>query len=162
MAVSTDILASYRGPGAVIRRLLSAGRREDRALAMLMGACVLFFVSRLPALARQSHLQDEPLDQLMAGALFGWIFVAPLFFYGLAGLSHIVLKALGGKGDWYGARLALFWALLASSPLLLLNGLVAGFIGAGIELTIVGAAWFAAFTWFWISGLKVAEYEAVR
>ncbi|MCE0504635.1 YIP1 family protein [Roseivivax sp. GX 12232] len=162
MAVSTDILASYRGPGAVFRRRLAAGPREDRALALLMAACLLYFLSRLPALARQAHLAGEELNPLLGGALFGWIFIAPLVFYGLAALSHIVLRALGGRGSWYGARLALFWSLLAASPLVLLNGLVAGFIAEGPALTLVGLLWIGVFLWFWITGLKVAEYgEAV-
>ncbi|MEC7668511.1 MAG: YIP1 family protein, partial [Pseudomonadota bacterium] len=32
MPVTTDIVASYRRPAQVMRRLLSAGTREDRAL----------------------------------------------------------------------------------------------------------------------------------
>lgn len=157
MPVSTDILASYRGPGRVMRRLLAAGTREDRALAMLMAACVLFFLSRLPGLARQAHLQGEELNPLLGGALFGWLFIAPLFFYGLAALSHMVARVLGGRGDWFGARLALFWSLLASAPLVLLNGLVAGFIGPGPALSLVGLVWVGVFLWFWLTNLRIAE-----
>ena len=69
----------------------------------------------------------------------------------------MVARALGGRGSWYGARMALFWSLLASSPLVLLNGLVAGFVGAGPGLTLVGLAWVGVFLWFWFAGLRVAE-----
>ncbi|ETX29080.1 hypothetical protein [Roseivivax isoporae] len=161
MAVSSDIAATYvRGPGSVMRRLLSAGQREDRALAMLMGACVLAFVSRWPALSRQAHLDGTELNPALGGALFGWLFVAPLMFYGIAAVSHIFARVLGGRGTWYGARLALFWSFLASTPLILLNGLVAGFIGSGPALSLVGAAWIAAFLWFWIRCLTIAERPA--
>ena len=54
-------------------------------------------------------------------------------------------------------RSPLFWALLASSPLMLLHGLVAGFIGPGIQLQSVGLVWLAVFLWFWIRGLIAAE-----
>ena len=56
--------------------------------------------------------------------------------------------------------LALFWALLASAPVVLLNGLVAGFIGPGPALTIVGVAWVAVFVWFWLSGLRQVQRSA--
>ncbi|MHA6323606.1 YIP1 family protein [Roseivivax sp. CAU 1753] len=157
MAVTSDIVASYRRPGAVMHRLLSGARREDRALAILMAACVLYFVSRLPALARDAHLQGEELNPQLGGALFGWIFIAPLLMYGIAAVSHMVARVVGGQGSWYGARMALFWSLLASSPLVLLNGLVAGFIGPGPGLSVVGAIWVGVFLWFWIAGLRVAE-----
>ncbi|KUF11461.1 YIP1 family protein [Pseudoponticoccus marisrubri] len=157
MALTTDIAATYRGPGAVMRRLLALGRREDRALAILMGACVVMFIAQWPRLARDAHLQDLNLQMEMGGALLGTIFILPLVFYGLAGLVHLGMKLFGGLGDAYGSRLALFWALLAASPLALLYGLVAGFVGQGAQLTIVGLVWFVAFMWFWISGLRVVH-----
>ncbi|MHA6344182.1 YIP1 family protein [Roseivivax sp. CAU 1761] len=157
MSVTGDIAATYRGPARVMRRLLAAGRREDRALAMLMAACAVLFAARLPALAREAHLTGAELDGMMAGALFGLIFVAPLLLYGLAALSHLAARLLGGRGTWFGARLALFWSLLASSPLVLLNGLVAGFVGPGPGLALVGLLWCAVFLWFWGRSLMVAE-----
>lgn len=155
--VTRDIAATYRGPGAVMRRLLALGKREDRALAILMAGCALVFVSRWPALSRQAHLDGRDVNELLAGALFGWIFIAPLLLYGMAALSHLIARAFGGTGSWYGARLALFWSLLAATPLMLLNGLVAGFIGPGAGLNLVGLLWCAAFLWFWISSLVVSE-----
>ncbi|WP_146591606.1 YIP1 family protein [Puniceibacterium confluentis] len=157
MPVTRDIAASYRGPGAVMRRLLASGPREDRALAILMAACGLIFVAQWPALSRQAHLEGRELNELLAGALFGWIFLAPLLLYGLAALSHLVARAFGGRGSWYGARLALFWSLLAATPLVLLNGLVAGLVGQGAALTLVGILWCAVFLWFWISCLLASE-----
>jgi len=143
-----------------MRRLLAAGPREDRALAILMGACLLVFIAQWPAISRRAHLEELELNALLAGALFGWLFIAPLGLYLLAALSHLVAKLFVGKGGWYGARLALFWSLLASTPLILLNGLVAGFIGKGAALSIVGLAWFGVFLWFWMASLRVAEQGA--
>jgi hypothetical protein len=159
MPVTTDIAATYRSPRAVMRRLLDAGRREDRALAILMGGCLLAFVGRWPALQRAATLNPDapPLEAQIAGALFGWIFIAPLLLYALAALSHLVARLVGGQGSFFGARLALFWAFLAAAPLLLLHGLVAGFVGAGPGLQIVGVLWLLAFGWFWIMSLREAE-----
>lgn len=159
MPVTTDIVASYRRPAQVMRRLLSAGTREDRALAMLMAGCVLAFISQLPRLAREAHLTGEELNPMLGGALFAWLFIAPLMFYLIAALSHLVARLFKGKGDWFGARLALFWAFLAASPLMLLNGLTAGFVGPGAALTLVGFVWFVAFMAIWLVSLKVAETD---
>ena len=66
---------------------------------------------------------------------------------------------LGRKGSAFAARLALFWSLLASSPLMLLNGLVGGFIGKGPALQMVGLIWLGVFMWFWLSCLSCTEGE---
>ncbi|WP_439523440.1 YIP1 family protein [Marivita sp.] len=153
MPFSQDIAATYRRPGKVVRRLAAAGPREDRALAILMGACIMLFVARWPALARQAHLEGVELNMLLSGTLMATIFLAPLMFYVLALVAHLVARVVGGIGPSYNARLALFWSLLAASPLVLLNGLVAGYIGAGIQLTVVGLIWFCVFMWFWIASM---------
>ncbi len=157
MAITQDITATYRGPGTVLRRLLDRGRREDRALAILMAGCLLVFVSQWPALARQAHFEGRDLNPLLGGALLAWVMIAPLIFYALAGLSHLLARLLGGQGSFYGARLALFWALLAASPLFLLNGLMAGFVGPGTGPQIVELATLLIFLWFWLAGLREAE-----
>ncbi len=157
MAVTVDIVATYGGPGRVMRRLIARPMREDRALVILMVGCVIMFVAQLPRLSREAYLSGQDLDMLMGGALLGWVFIAPLAFYALAGLTQLGAHLTGGKGNGYGARLALFWALLAASPLVLLHGLVAGFIGQGPGLQAVGAIWLAAFLWFWVAGFRQVQ-----
>ncbi|MBV1896508.1 MAG: YIP1 family protein [Rhodobacteraceae bacterium] len=157
MPVTKDITATYLRPARVMQRLLAMGQREDRALIILMVACVIVFIAQMPRLAREAHISGQDLNMLMGGALLGWLFLAPLFFYALAALSHMIARLFGGQGDWYGARLALFWALLASTPLMLLHGLVAGLIGKGLQLQVVGLVWLVLFLWFWMAGLHQAE-----
>ena len=159
MPVTRDIVATYRGPRRVVGRLLAMGVREDRALALLMGGCALVFVAQWPRLAREAHLAGEALNARLAGALLGWMVIAPLMFYLLAFLSQLVARMIGGRATGYGARIALFWAFLAASPLLLLHGLVAGFIGPGAGLNVVGAIWCGVFLWFWLSGLREAGWS---
>jgi hypothetical protein len=154
MTVSADILATYRAPGQVIGRLLRQGPREDRALAWLMGFCALMFIAQMPRLAREAELTGQDLNMMLGGALLAWGVIAPLALYGLAGLSYLAGRVLRRGGDAYGARVVLFWSLLASTPLVLLNGLVAGIIGDGAALRVVGFAWLAVFCWFWLSGLR--------
>lgn len=157
MAVTSDMVAAHVRPRAVMRNLLQRGQREDRALAMLMAACFVMFVSQWPYRARQAHLEGLDLTDLIQNDMFALIFVLPLMAYGLGALTHLLAKAVGGQGDWYGARLALFWAMLASLPLLVLAGMVKGFIGPGPANSLVGALWFGVFMWIWLSSLWEAE-----
>ncbi|NIZ11275.1 YIP1 family protein [Pseudooceanicola sp. HF7] len=159
MSLVLNIAATYRAPRRVVARILAQGEREDRALALVMGGCVAMFVAQLPALAREAFETGAELQMLMGASLMGLVFILPLMLYLLAGLSHLVLRLFGGRGDFYGARVALFWALVAATPLLLLHGMVAGLIGPGGAKSLVGLAWLACFLWFWIAGLVEAEYN---
>lgn len=158
MAITSDIAATWRAPRAKIRQMLGAGVDEGRAIAILMGALALIFVAQTPRLAREAHLDPVvPLDARMGVTLFALVFMAPLLFYGVAAISHLAARAMGGKGSWYGARLALFWSLLCTVPLMLLQGLVAGVIGQGPAATMVGLGVALAFVWIWINMLIEVE-----
>lgn len=156
MAVTSDIVATYKGPKQAFDAILARGIAEPRALAFVMGGCALTFVAQLPRLSREAHLNGTELQPAMGGALLAWVFIAPLALYVLSLITHVIARAMGRTGDSYGARVALFWAFLAASPLMLLNGLVAGFIGPGTALSLVGFVWFVVFLWFWLSGLRAA------
>ncbi|MGP6088881.1 YIP1 family protein [Antarctobacter jejuensis] len=160
MPVTRDIAASYRRPGQVLRAHLARETSEPRALAWLMGACGVMFVAQWPRLAREAHLQGTDLQPAMGGALLATLIFLPLIFYVIAGLSQLAVRATGNRISGYGARVALFWALLAASPLALLYGLVAGFIGPGGALTVVGLVWLVVVLWIWSTGLRMAHREA--
>ena len=164
MSVTTDILRTWRGPRAVMRDILAQGRREDRAIVFLMISCFLIFVAQWPRLRRVSegyepsfYPDDLNFEGMMTYAFFSSVIVLPLLMYGLAALSHLIAKAIGGKGSWYGARLSLFWTLLATSPLVLLYGLVRGLIGPGPQATLVGAVGAIVFLTIWLQSLREAE-----
>lgn len=158
MAVTTDIVASWRGPRAVMRRLLAMGPNEGRALAILLAGCAVTFIAQWPRLARAAHLQAQELTPMLGGALLAWLIIAPLAFYALAFVAHLFCRVLGARGAAWRARLALFWSWLAASPGLLLNGLVAGFVGPGLALSGAGTLWLAVFAWFFVSGLREAGW----
>ncbi len=171
MSVTQDMAATWIRPRTVMRRLLAMGRREDRALALLFAACALIFVAQLPRLTRADTLLASDRIELaqkvsdkvvtlqaeIAITLFAWLLVWPLLLYGIGSFSHIIARMFKGRGTFYTARLALFWALLASTPAWLFQGLVAGFIGPGPALQIAGGIVLAAFLTFWTVGLREAE-----
>jgi len=158
MTITTDILRSWRHPRAVIREKLGGGVREDRALAVIMGAGVLLFVAQWPILSRAAFLDPAtPLEARLGGALMACLFVLPLLGYVIAQISHLIAKLFGGRGSAFAARLALFWALLAVTPAMLLQGLLAGFLGQTPAVIGVQLAVLAGFVWMWMSMLIEAE-----
>lgn len=161
MSVSRDIVASWVRPRTVMRRLLAQGRREDRALVYLLLACGIIFVAQWPAISREAALDADgaPLQARLAITFFAWLMIWPLVLYGLGSLTHLIARPFGGRGSYYSARLALFWALLASTPAWLFYGLVAGFIGPGPAQTAVGAGLLLAFLSIWGICLREAETQ---
>jgi hypothetical protein len=158
MGISLDILRSWRHPRRIISQRLDEGVREDRVLVFLMAACALIFVAQWPALVRASNADTSiPLDARLGGALLAWMFIAPLVLYLVAAISRLVARLFGGTGTWYSARLALFWSLLAASPMLLLNGLLAGLSGVAIVQSFVGALALAGFFVIWLAALIETE-----
>lgn len=158
MTVTSDIFRAWTRPRMVIREKLGAGLREDRALAVIMGAGALLFVAQWPILSRAAYLDPAmPLEARLGGALMACLFVLPLLGYGVAQLSHLVARLFGGQGSAFGARLALFWALLAITPAMLFQGLLAGFLGQ--TAAVIGCQVFVmmAFLWLWLSMLNEAE-----
>ncbi len=155
MSVALDIIRSYRTPREVVRRRIGIAVREDRALAILMGACALIFVAQWPRLARETFFDDSiALDARMAGALFGWVLIAPLAFYVFAYLIYAVQRVIGGGGTAYEARMAVFWSLLAASPLWLLSGLMSGLVGPSTGTSLVAAIALGAFVFFVVAGTR--------
>ena len=159
MSTASAIFKSYRAPRAVARSFRDAGADEGTGLGWLFGACILFFIAQLPELSRVAHLSDgeTPLFGLALGTFFGTLLLAPIIFYVLATLTHYVAKLFGAKGVPTDARLAMFWGLLASSPLVLLQGVLAGFMGPGTGASLLALLAFGAFMWVWLNGLIELE-----
>lgn len=159
MSVVADIIQSYRQPRKVMDRHLQGGIREDRAFVFLAIACALIFVSQWPALSRAAHLDPSvPLDARLGGALLAWMFIAPLGFYALSFVFHLLARGFKGQGPSFQSRMALFWTLLVVSPIWLLYGLVAGFIGPGPQMNSIGILLLIGFFWVWINSMIEAYW----
>ena len=141
-----------------MRKQLRMGQREDRAIAYLLGACFLIFVSQWPEASRQAFIDPEvPLQARIGGLLFSWLFIMPLVLYAFAAVTRVIAMPLGGMGTWFTARLALFWTLLATTPGWLFWGLVSGFVGPGPAEQVVGAILFFSIIAIW--GICIREAE---
>lgn len=158
MAVTSDIVATYRGPGKVMSGLLAQGRNEVRVLMFALMSGLLIFVALSPYQARAAHFDPEgPLAVRQYWSAFFWIFLMPFLLYLLAAVVWAVSRVTGLRISGFAARLTLVWSLLASAPILLLMGLTLGFIGPGLQAQIIGVLWLAVFMWFWLSGLWAAR-----
>lgn len=157
MSLIPDIVESWRAPGRVLRRHLARPRSEAFVFTFLFSFLLIAFVAQAPYASRMAFLQPEvPMSQRLFAAFLGLLVTIP-FWYLLAALSRLVAGVFGGRGSWYGARLALFWALAAITPAMLLMGLSLGFLGQGAQTNAVGAVIGLAFLILWILMLREAE-----
>ena len=132
-----------------MKRYLEDGIREEQTLffAILFG--LLSFLSLLPALAKHAFLTNESLSALAAAQFISSVFMMPLLMYGIAAVSHLILKYFGGQGDYIGARRALFWAALVTTPAILLTSIAEAYFS---EIsTILSVITTMIFVWQWVS-----------
>ncbi|KGJ03720.1 hypothetical protein SAMN04487972_11744 [Paracoccus halophilus] len=147
------ILESWRAPGRVI---LSLRGMPDRVLiAVLMSAMLVFLIAQTPGHARAAQLDPSvPFQARIGGALMAVMFILPLLAYAVAaavaGLSRLTPWPVAARDS----RLALFWALLAVAPAMLLAGLVEGLMGAGAALSLTRALAGLGFVVIWGAGLR--------
>lgn len=147
------IIESWWAPGRVVDTLRGV---PDRALiVILMSAMLMFLVAQAPVHARAAYLDPSvPLQARLSGALLAVMFIMPLLAYGLAALVAAISRVTPRPVTGAQSRLALFWALLAVSPAMLLAGLVAGMIGPGIALSMTRMLAGIGFLVIWGAGLR--------
>lgn len=146
------VLESWWAPRRVVRGL--AGMPDRVLIAVLMLAMLIFLIAQAPMNARAAQIDPSiPLDARMAGSLMAVIFIMPLLAYGVAGLVALISRAAPRRLAPRESRLALFWALLAVAPAMLLSGLVAGMIGPGPALTLTRVVAGLGFLFIWGAGI---------
>lgn len=159
MSVVADILESWRRPSQVLRRHLARGKSEPFAFTFIVVFLIICFIAQWPEAARVTALNPgiPVVAQLLPRGLA--LLATIPFLYLIAALAGLIARAFGSAISGYGARIALFWALVVVSPLVLLVGLVAGMIGQGTQLTLIGLLTFAIFLAFWAVNLRAAGWQ---
>lgn len=146
------IAESWWAPGRVVRSL--RGLPDRGLIVILMAAMLIFLIAQAPQHARDAHLDPSvPLQARMGGALLAVMFMMPLLAYGLAALVAALSRLTPWQITGQESRLALFWALLAVAPAMLLAGLTAGLVGPGAALTLTRALAGVGFLVIWGAGL---------
>jgi len=160
MTLSGAILRTWHAPRGVFAALLAQDRREGRLLLYLTLALGLVFLAQWPRLARLAT-DEVGLDALLAGALFGLMFLGPLLAYGAAMALTLALRPFAPVPG-FAVRLALFWALLASAPWVLAQAALAALAGPGAVSLVSGLAVLAGFLAVLLAGLRVALAAAAQ
>ncbi|TRW95435.1 hypothetical protein FNJ84_15695 [Paracoccus sp. M683] len=146
------VIQSWWAPRRVVRGLADM---PDRALiAVLMAAMLIFLIAQAPAHARAAALDPSiPLEARIGGAVMAVMFLMPVIAYGVAALVSALSRLTRWRLDARHSRLALFWALLAVAPAMLLAGLVGGLIGPGPALMLAQAVAGIGFLVIWGAGI---------
>ena len=157
--IAPRVLASWRRPGRVVRGL--SPMSEGAMLAVLMGAMLVFLIAQAPGHARAAALDPAvPMAGRMAGALTAVLLMMPLVAYVVASLVALASRLTRWRLAAEDSRLALFWALLAISPAMLLAGLVEGLIGPGPALAITRLIAGIGFLFIWGGGIRALARRA--
>ncbi|MDD7972531.1 YIP1 family protein [Roseinatronobacter alkalisoli] len=157
MSLTLNIARSYRDPAQVVRGLLGQGVREPQVLFFNLLSCGLIFVAQWPRLSRDATLDPSvTFEQRMGGALFAVMFLLPLILYALAWALQggLRLARMPVPGLW--ARLALFWALLAVTPLMLVQGGLSALLGPVGAVQAFGFVVAGAFIYILGFGVRAA------
>lgn len=165
VSLAGQIVRAWRHPRQAMALLMETGPNEARSLFHVMLACGLFLVASLPNAVRISYRieADDPLSGAIAAHMFSFLFVAPLLFYVMAALLHLVARVFRGSAGFAGARAALFWSALIGAPLALglaligvaeqsLTGVVHGPVSDFLGYALL--AW-----WIWLLASAFAEAE---
>ncbi len=160
------IWEAYRDvPGTMARRLANPPGEARLLMYAFVVGLVGFFASLPQTLA---DARAEALDGIetagqgdisahVLAALFGAVFLLPLFLYGFAMLVHLVARVMGGKGTAERTRHAVFWGMLLTTPLAALGTLIGGVLTLPAALWAVNLALFALFLWILAGTVMVAE-----
>lgn len=152
------VVQSWWAPRRVVRGLRDMPERVK--LVVLMLAMLIFLIAQMPGHARAAYVDPSiPLGARMGGSLLAVMFLMPVLVYGLAGLVATLSRLTPWRLSHEDSRLALFWALLAVSPAMLLSGVVDGLIGPGLELTLTQALAGIGFLVIWGAGIFTLAAE---
>ena len=154
MSVAINIYKTYYKPVQTYSKLFVSGASEKENLAYLVGGCFISFVAEWPAQARQAFANQQPVDELMGAILLSNLFLLPLVFYLISMIIYFFAKIFRSNILGIEVRLIVFWAYLAATPILLLVGLVEGFLGKNFQYFITSGVWLSVFLAFIYSGFK--------
>ncbi|QPH53725.1 YIP1 family protein [Pontivivens ytuae] len=138
-SVAGEIPRAWGNPRAAMRRQMSIGDWEGRALTYLLIGAVLWSLANLPVANARGGLSDDAagnsLGVLIAARVFQiaiGVLMTTLVLLLVAAFTRLVARLFGGQGSWSSARLALGWSFLACAPLALLAAVVtAAALGIG-------------------------------
>ena len=153
-----NIFLAYRDFSNSFRMLNSTRVSERTLLFLAFTGTVILFMANIPVqVATSQDVVDVDAKVYLGLITFVSIFFIPLFLYFVSGLLFVLLRLFGGLATFTEFRLALFWAVNVSGPLLVLNGLLTGFFYKSVAIEYVSIALQSFIAWIISSMLVEAE-----
>ena len=135
---------------------------ERATLFLAFTSAVILFVANIPSafFSPPFDIVNGSYEIYLGLLLFISVFFVPLFLYFVAALLHIILFFFKGQGSFYDCRLAVFWSINVSAPILLFKGLLATLFNNNDYLYIINI--FLGVLLGWIVSSMVSESEKFK
>jgi len=125
------------------RAMLDSRPSESRLLMLIILATAITFSARSFGFVLSG--EQDLLARIGASFIATILFGIPAFYL-VAGLTRVIASAFGGEASWRETRTAVFWAALASAPVVFATTILKASIAGQPEIAravgIAGSAWF--------------------
>lgn len=127
------ILRAHWDMKGATQAMLATRPGEERLVALILLASGVYFAGRVAALA----LTGTPELSGHVGAEFvSGVLLRTLVFYAMAGLTGLVARAFKGEASWRETRVAVFWAAVASAPVVAAATIASALLAGRDELAL--------------------------
>ena len=124
-----SIILAYKNFSLSYCRQSKVFQSERGLLLLAFTASLILFMANLPVqFVNMSVMADTDLITHIGLIGFVSLFFLPPFLYFIAGCIFLIFRIFSGVASFYQLRLALFWSLNVSGPILIVNGLLKGFL----------------------------------
>ena len=125
-----SILSAFSDLDASITEQIDLRQKESQLLPLIYFTSLMLLLSQLINVI--SKVQEAPFLSVITAVVVSYLFFLPLFMYIVSFIFHYVLQIFGGASSSFQTRLALFWSLTLSAPIILsvnvlkvfMNGLI--------------------------------------
>ena len=131
----SSIFSAFGDLDASVSRQFEVRKKESQLLPLLYFTCLILLLSQLIQVT--SQVQETPYLSVVTAVIVSYIFFVPIFLYITSFILHLTLKLFGAMSSSFQIRLAMFWSLTISTPIILIVSVTKIFVSGTIELVLV-------------------------
>ena len=131
----SSIFSAFSDLDASTSRQFEIRKKESQLLPLLYFTCLILLLSQLIQVT--SEVQEVPYLSVVTAVVVSYLFFLPIFMYITSFILYLVLKLFGAMSSSFQIRLAMFWSVAISTPIILFVSVTKIFISGAIELVIV-------------------------
>ena len=154
MSLTDDIFMAHHAPKKILQKHFVTPVNEMMTLALAFTFGIIVFCALLPALKTASLQDNIPFIAMILPAAFATFGLLPICLIIIGSLQAILLKAIGLKGRIDFGRRGFIWALIVSSPWILLSAAASAYSFYNIHIVFSFIA-FMIFSWHYIISIYV-------